>query len=119
MSRGAVAEYLAKQFNGDVESPDSTVVVGTTPVEVAGGDGERVQLTLVNLSANTIYIAPTPAVSASRGIFLGANGGSVTMSVVEDGILPSLQWYALATAAASSLYVIRVRRYTIAAPQGG
>lgn len=118
MARSAVAEYLARLFGGDIESPDATVSVGTSAVEVAGGDGERVQLTFVNLSANNIYIAPTPSVSSSRGILVGPNGGSVTMSVVEDGILPSLQWYALASAAASSLYVIRVRRYTIAAPQG-
>lgn len=111
MGKSAVLDFLAKEFGGEVEYADETKTVGTTAAEVAGGDGERPALLFINLSANTIYVAPTPSVSTTRGIYLGANGGSVSMVVRDDLILPALQWHAVASAAGSSLYVIRVRRF--------
>ena len=111
MTRGAVLDFIDREFGGQYEVLEATVSVGTSAVEIAGGDGGRVVLVLVNLSANAIYVAPTPQVGASHGIYLGGNGGALTLGVRDDLILPSLQWYALANQAASSLYVVRVRQF--------
>ena|SRR3990167_2572849 len=111
MSRGAVLDFISRELGGYVEVLEATLSVGVSAGEVAGGDGERVGLVLVNLSTATIWVAPTPAVSSSRGIQIGSSWGYLVLNVRDDMILPSLQWYAVASAAASSLYVVRVRRF--------
>ena len=113
VSFGFVREWIAHEFGGEIETLDGTVSVGVTPTEVAGGDGDRGALLMLNLSAATIYVAPNTLVAATRGIFLGANGGSLALVLRDDLVLPTLQWWALAAAAASDLYVLRVRRYRV------
>ena len=108
---GAAAEYYRRLIGGDVEPIKDTKAVGTTPSVLVAADPERVQLTIVNLSSNSIYIMPNDAPTTSSGIFLSANGGSVSMNVHEDGTLPAQEWRAVATAANSSVQIIGLRRF--------
>lgn len=109
---GGAAEYFRRLIGGDVEPVESLPTIGTTSVVVKSGDPECVQLTIVNLSANTVYLRPNRTASATAGILLASNGGSVSMVAAEDGTLPAQEWQAVATAAGSPLYVTGLRRIT-------
>ena len=113
MPRSAVYEFAARELGGDVEIYEATVPTSTTASEVVGGDAERVVLVMVNLGAAAIYVAPTPQVGATRGIYLGANGGSLTLHVRDDFALLIPAWHAVAAAGNPNLYVMRVRRFRV------
>lgn len=108
---GAAAKYIANVFGGLYEEDDGTVSVGTAATKIVGNDPDALALTIINLSANTIYLRPSNNPSATKGIQIDANGGSVSMNVRDDLTLPTRAWWALATAAASDVYYVRVRRY--------
>jgi len=111
-SRGAVFDYLQRLFQGSLQGRDSVLTVGTSMVQAADRDNERVALTLVNIGASTIFVGPTTQVSLTRGIRLGSNGGLITLSVDEDALLSALEWNAISDVAGGTLYIITVRRET-------
>ena len=83
-----------------------TSTVGTTVQRVLQNSPNRVAAVIVNLSANTIYISPDGVPSATHGIRLGASGGSLVLKWDEDFSLCGYEWNALATAAASDVFII-------------
>ena len=88
-------------------SPDTKVVaVGVTVTALCGNSPNRVGLTFINLSGANIYVMTDNLVSASRGILLTANGGTLSLDWRTDFALVGYDWYALATGAASNLQVI-------------
>lgn len=89
--------------------PESgTQAIGLTVGKILSNNPNRVGLTMINLSANTIYIGPENTTSSSEGIFLSANGGSLSFDWRTDMTLIPNQWFAVATGAASSLYILEV-----------
>lgn len=109
---GAAIDFLAKRFGGYLRPVESTSSIGITAVRLINFDAERIAVTFVNLSSNTVYIGPQNDVSATKGIVIPPGGGAVAINVEEDGILPTVEWYAVATAAASAVYVLSVKRDT-------
>ncbi len=116
---GAALRFLANRFGGLLREVETTPVIGTTAQLILGFDAERVSVTFVNLSANTIYIGPKSDVSIAKGILINPSGGAVAINVEEDGSLPTNEWYARATAAASGMYVLVVKRDTALPDEGG
>lgn len=112
---GAAAEFTERELGGPTTETENTVAVGVASTQVLGNDPERVSVVLVNLSANVIFIGFDAGVSATRGIRLTANGGQVSYNAREDYTLPIREVHALATAAASDLYVLSLRRFTVVA----
>jgi hypothetical protein len=110
---GAAAEYFRRLVGGDVEPVDITASIGVTASVLAQADPERVQLTIVNLSANSLYIRPNKAPSSTEGIFLAANGGGLSMSVADDGTLCAQEWRAIASGAASAVFATGLRRINL------
>lgn len=80
--------------------------VGVAVVRVLSNDPRRVAFTIVNLSAVAIYVKPKGDVSATSGIRLAPNGGTLVIGFRDDLHLPGLEWYAIADAAASSIFTI-------------
>lgn len=80
--------------------------VGTTAVLIAKNNPDRVGLTIINLSVNNMYISPVSGVSSTKGIEVPSNGGSVSMNFRDDGELPGFNFYAVASAAGSGIYVL-------------
>lgn len=107
---GAVLEFLRDRFKGALSPEEHEFVVAAAQIEVAPGDSERVTITFVNLGATTIYIAPSLAVGAGRGMRLGPTGGMISMNVEEDSLLPALNWFAFGSGPAGVLYTLSVRR---------
>ena len=93
-----------------VESVRNTVVsAGVAGVQLWKQDPQRVAFVVVNLSANTVLISPGADVSATSGIALNPNGGSVTMLWRDDLHLPALEWFVIAPAGVSAIMAHAVR----------
>ncbi len=104
-----------RQFGGALNEDERNPLVGVVVEELLGGDPERVLIFILNLSANSIYVGLRETVSSTNGILLAASGGNVSFNAVEDGTLPTRQFFAVAAGAASQLYVLTLRRETQAA----
>jgi|SRR6478735_3061072 len=110
---GVVGEWTQREYNGRFESLDLSAAIGTGPVVVAQNDPERVELMFVNLSVNIIYLRMAGVPTSTVGIPLAPNGGFLTVNMLEDLTLPSMQWQAVAAASPSQLAVYGVRRYAL------
>ncbi len=104
-----------RQFGGALNEDERNPSVGVVVEELLGGDPERVLVFILNLSANSVYVGLRATVSSTNGIILAASGGNVSFNAVEDGTLPTRQFFVVAAAAASQLYVLTLRRES----QGG
>jgi hypothetical protein len=101
-------DLVRAQYGVDVteeESPAGLVV------NIAGGvllknRPPRVAFLAINLSAAVIYIRPTGAASAARGIVMNPNGGFAFVNFRDDLILPAREWYASSTVDGSAIYVL-------------
>lgn len=105
-------EFSEKRFGFPTRAVENPVVaaVGVTVVKILRNNPDRVFWIVVNLSANVVYVALSEDVSATKGIRLDANGGFTSMSVEEDGEAVAYDVYALATGAASAIYVLAIEK---------
>tara|TARA_R110000824_G_scaffold89382_3_gene219187 strand:- start:2625 stop:3002 length:378 start_codon:yes stop_codon:yes gene_type:complete len=108
---GAAAEFLRDRYKGELTEDETSVTVGTAVSTISGANPDRLGLLLLNLSSNTIYVSIDNSVSATNGIRLGANGGSVALNVTDDGMIQTRTWYGLATGAGSSMYILELSRF--------
>ena len=105
---GAVAEYVRRTYGGDFEVRDSSVTVGVAAQDLVGANPNRAALVIVNNSVNTLRVAVRSEPSASNGIVLNASGGLLALNMIEDLLLPSYGWRAIASGAGSQVYVLEV-----------
>lgn len=104
-------ERLREKYFGAPTRPavnPVTASVGTSGVLILENRPKRTMALIVNLSANTLYIGWDREVSSTRGVLVSANGGYISLIYEEDGDLVGQALYAVATAAASSIYVVEV-----------
>ena len=106
----SIYDLIENQYNLIITTEENPLVtsVGVTDVIVLGNNPRRLSFALINLSANTLYVRPMAPASATAGIVLVSGGGSLTMDWTTDGLLPSLEWHALATGAGSAIYIMSV-----------
>ena len=102
----SVKEQIELRLGVTIREAENPLVssVGITDTIVAQNNPSRVALTIVNLSANGIYLRPKEPASASMGIFLAPNGGSMGVDMNDDYMLPTYEWHAIATGAASAIF---------------
>jgi len=106
----SVYELLARQYGADVsvEDPTTNLSIGTTDLIIAQNNPRRVAMVVINLSANVLYLKPGNPATTTSGIRLGAAGGSLSVNWTTDLHLPSLEWHAIASGAASAIYITSV-----------
>ena len=80
--------------------------IGTASEIIATNNPGRTNLTIVNLSSNTLYVSPLNAASSTNGILLGAAGGSLALNYNDDLLLPALEWHAIASGSSSAVFVL-------------
>ena len=80
--------------------PDITKVLSYNP--------RRIAFILVNLGTGIIHVSPQGDVSNEKGIYLVANGGTLTMVWTEDFEMPTFEWYAIADTIACKVYILEV-----------
>lgn len=108
---GAVYEYLERVYNGVVVTREQVLSVATTRTDIVGNNPDRVELVLVNTGANSAWVFTTPAAFAQgQGIRLAASGGQMSINIIHDSVLPSLNWFGRADVAAVNIFVLEVVR---------
>lgn len=105
MTAATLIENLYGLRTTEIENPIVSSV-GVTPIKIAGNNPNRVSLVIVNLSANNLYISLTVGVSATNGMFIAPNGGSIVLQYDKDFMMVTRDIYAVAAGAASSIYVL-------------
>lgn len=116
---GVAAEWSAREYGGRFQATDTPAQVGTSSARLVQTNPERVNLLIVNLSVNTVYIRPNNHATTAAGIVLAPNGGSFSTNLLEDLVLPSYEYFAIASGAASDVLVIEVSRYAALDVEGG
>lgn len=103
-------DLLKNEFGVDTyQGPGTGVVsVGTTATKVCQLNPNRVGLTFINNSINTIYLFTDNSVSSSRGIQLAGGGGSISFNWRDDLVLNAQEWFGIAPAGPSNIFVLEV-----------
>jgi len=107
----SLAEILMKRWGVRTQAAQKTVSLGDAAAEVAPNNPDRLGLLIVNLSANSVYLALDNSVAATKGILLVPTGGSATFSIEDDFQMVGWAIWGIATGADSPLYVIEVTEY--------
>lgn len=110
----SVIELIEDRFGVVTTSRDNAenTSIGVASLLIARQNPNRLALVVINLSPNNIFLRPRQDATTSIGIRLNANGGSVSITMEFDFLLPTFDWFAIASAAASSIYVLE----TLVAP---
>lgn len=105
-------EFTLKRFGFPTRAVENPVVaaVGTSALTVLRNNPDRVFWLVVNLSSNVVYVALARDVSNTKGVRLEAHGGWVKMSVETDGEAVGYEVFAVATGAASAIYVLEMEK---------
>lgn len=109
---GALSDYVEKRFGVKTRSVvNPTVANGIIPAgvtQVLHNNPDRLMVTLINLDAAAMRLAPHGAPAAGVGIWLDANGGFVSLTAEEDGELVGFPWWvwSLAGAVVANFFVI-------------
>lgn len=107
----ALQQYLQDQFGGSFEVLESTVDLSTTAKRVISNNYERMGLTVVNLSANDVFMGLTNTVSTTFGIELIGSGAALLINARDDLALVGHEWYGLTNTSTATLYIQEVVRY--------
>ena len=109
----ALRELSRERFKGPTRPIVNPVTdtVATTPTRILKNNPDRVELLIVNLSANRGFIGFNPDVSATKGIPVEAQGGVVTMCIEEDGETVGYEIHAINEVAAGSWYILEIERF--------
>lgn len=106
-------KLIDKLFGVRTKGVENPVVssVGTSAVEVLHNNPSRLAWLIINMSSNTVYVAFERDVSSSKGVILQANGGFTSVTVSEDFDLVTYAVWAVASGAASAIYVLGIEEY--------
>jgi hypothetical protein len=84
-----------------------TSVIGVSVVKILNNNPERTSMIVTNNSLNTMYIHNENTVAATLGILLQP-GATITFNIFDDGLLPTGDWYAIASGAGSNITVTEI-----------
>jgi hypothetical protein len=110
---GAARQFTEQMLGGPIAESENQVSVTTSYTTLCKINGDRVGLVIINLGTVDVFIAISVGVGSTNAIRLGANGGGVAMSVVEDFTLPAREWGAVVVSGTTAnVYVLEVVRFT-------
>jgi len=114
---GKLADLLAANFGGPIDGlvNRELTTVGIVATRVFRLDADRVGATIVNLSANKLFVGPFGDVSATKGYLLGPNGGQLVLRYDEDFLTVGAEWFIIASRTGSRIYTLEM--IAQAAPQ--
>jgi len=87
--------------------------IATSATKFLDSNFDRVGFVLINLSVNDIYISPDGQPATDHGIFVVANGGSVTSTLFDDYALVNEEWFGIAVGAAADIFIIEIEAESI------
>jgi len=114
ISVGAAQEYVESVYGGPVteQALAFSLAIGSI-TKLVDNNPDRLALSFINLGANEAYVSFDNTPSATDGIRLASNGGFLSMDVINDHMLQTREWYAIAPTDVTNLYVIQVFRFAL------
>lgn len=105
-----ILDLIEKEVGARVNprAPVTPTTAGTTASQLFPQNPQRVAFLVVNLSTAVMYAVPGNTVSATTGIRIGPSGGAIIQNWRDDFVLPSLEWWILATVNASEYLLIEL-----------
>lgn len=103
----SLQDYLERRFGVRTREESNPLIAsaGTSVAQLLRADPMRIAFTVINLSANTLFLGWFADVSSSKGIRLDASGGAATFVPEEDFSLIARDWHVVASGASSALFV--------------
>lgn len=80
--------------------------IGVAAIQILRTNPNRLWISIVNLSANIVYVSPFANVAAAAGYRLNANGGTISFNYMEDLELVSREWWGIAAGANSAVMIV-------------
>ncbi len=107
---GVLTDLLLERFKLKTRSLVNPVVaaLGAAAVVFLRNNPDRVGFVIFNLSVNAIYISPLQTVLATAGIPMLLQGDGISLVWDEDFEMVSYDWYGIAPAGASAIYVLEI-----------
>lgn len=103
------ADLITKLYGVETIEEDTPLSssVTTTPIRILDNNPGGLQVTIINLGTDDIFIWTDPTVSSSNGILLAASGGSYEIDFTRFMRMPSREWWAVAKTTSSTVAVKR------------
>jgi hypothetical protein len=107
---GVLHELLIDKFKVETRSLVNPVVAafGAVAVMFLRNNPDRLGFVIFNLSVNPMYISPLATVGAAAGIPMLIQGDGIAMVYDEDFEMVGYEWYGIAPAGASAIYVLEI-----------
>ena len=107
----SAVDLLKDEFGCDFVEVENPLIaaIGAVAAPFLAPSGNRLAFLFVNLSVNVIYIRPHQAPTAAIGIVTEPNGGWRSFYFKEDFTATMWDWWCVAPAGASNLYVAEIR----------
>ena len=104
-----VVGWVGKRFGIETVERETPITntVGVAATQILRNDGGRLSWLIVNLGATDVVVAFSQEVSLTNGIYIPANGGSLSISAEDDYTLPTKQVWAISTAA-TQIFVLEM-----------
>ena len=104
---GALSNYVTARWGAPSHSTENPVTgtAGAGVTMIARNNADRFELLVVNYDAVLMRIAPSPEVSATRGIPLDPSGGFAVIRADEDAEAVGQEWFVY-SAAGGTVYVL-------------
>ncbi len=99
-----------QKMGGRTFGRDTVTSVPTTRIDLLPNNPNRIQWVMINEGVNDVRISNDPAITASSGWLLAANGGVISMDQFFDGETPGYTVYAIANGVASNVRIREVLR---------
>lgn len=101
-----VQKYL--NIDRQFEAQPKSIAVATSLTTILKNNPNRLAVIIINVGANNSYIGFDQNVSSTNGIFLAANGGSLSINYQQDLTLSQYEMNAISITAPSTFYVIEL-----------
>lgn len=82
--------------------------IGATPTELLKNNPNRLAWTLINLGTEAVYLAFTPDVAATKGIYVAAGGGTMGLLFSEDFELCTYPVWGIGAVGGDDIYLVEV-----------
>ncbi len=82
--------------------------VDIAPTKIFSNNPRRIGSIVVNLSANSIYVAFSNQVSAAYGIWLAPNGGSYVLMIKDDFTLCTMEMWGMSSVDNQAIFTISI-----------
>lgn len=114
---GAARYYAETVLGGPTRYQSTNINVLASSTQVVQNSPDRVNLAIINNGSFDIFLQLFPTGAPTSGIRLGASGGNITFTIVEDFELVGQQWWAISVGGGTLVTAIEAIADQIIAPE--